>query len=115
VVSLQTKDRRSGALSERPLVPCGYEGQQYVVSMLGDGSEWVQDVRGSGGAAIIERVATLSVRLIEVPPENRASILKAWRLIATSGRQHIPAPYDAPVADFEAIAAQYPVFRVDPA
>ena len=24
-------------------------------------------------------------------------------------------PYDAPVADFEAIAAQYPIFWIDPA
>jgi hypothetical protein len=115
VVSLQTRDRRSGALSERPLVPCEYEGRQYVVSMLGDGSEWVQDVRASGGAAAIKRVATRQVRLVEVPPENRAPILKTWCQIATSGRKHIPVPYDAPIADFEAIAGQYPVFQVDSA
>ncbi len=65
VVSLQTKDCVSGALTERPLVPCDYEGQQYLVSMLGDGSAWVQDVRASGGAAVIKRVATGPVRLVE--------------------------------------------------
>jgi hypothetical protein len=115
VVSLQTRDGRSGAPSERPLVPCEYERRQYVVSMLGDGSEWVQDVRASGGAAVMRRGATRPVRLVEVPPENRAPILKVWRQIATSGRQHIAVPNDAPIADFELIAGQYPVFRVDPA
>jgi hypothetical protein len=115
VLSLQTKDRRSGVLTERPLVACDYDGREYLVSMLGDGSAWVQDVRASGGAAVIKRVDSRQVRLVDVPPVNRAPILKAWCQIATSGRQHIPVPYDAPVADFEAIAAQYPIFRIDPA
>lgn len=34
---------------------------------------------------------------------------------ATSGRKHLPVPYDAPVSAFEAIAGDYPVFRIDPA
>jgi hypothetical protein len=114
VVSLRTKNRRSGALTERPLVLCDYEGRQYVVSMLGDESAWVQDVRATGGAAVIKRVEIRPVRLVEIPAESRASILKAWCQIATRGRQHIPVPYEAPLADFEAIAAQYPVFRIDP-
>jgi len=27
----------------------------------------------------------------------------------------LPIPYDAPIAAFEAIVADYPVFRIDPA
>ena len=34
---------------------------------------------------------------------------------ATSGRKHLPVPYDALVSAFEAIAEDYPVFRIGPA
>jgi hypothetical protein len=55
------------------------------------------------------------VVLTEIPPEQRAPILKAWSRIASSGRQHLPVPCDASVATFATIAADYPVFRIDPA
>ncbi len=114
VVSLQTKARQSGALTERSLVPCDFEGRQYLVSMLGDGSEWVQDVRETGGAALVKRGRARPVQLTEIPPQERAPILKAWCQIATSGRRHLPVPYSAPLSEFAAIANQYPVFRIDP-
>jgi uncharacterized protein (DUF736 family) len=52
---------------------------------------------------------------MEIPADQRAPILKAWTQVATSGRQHLSVPYDAPVSAFEAIAADHPVFRIDPA
>jgi hypothetical protein len=115
VVSVQTKDRQSGALTERPVVPCDFQGQQYLVSMLGDGSEWVQDVPATGDAALIKRGRTRPVRLTEIQPQERAPILKAWCQVATSGRKHLPVPYYAPLSEFAAIADEYPVFRIDPA
>jgi hypothetical protein len=33
--------------------------------------------------------------------------------IAASGRQHFPVTVGAPLADFEAIAERYPVYRID--
>ena len=82
--------------------------------MLGNRSEWVQDVRAAAGEAFIKRGRSRAVKLIEIPAEERAPILKAWCRVATSGRQHLPVPHDAPVAAFEAIAADYPVFRIEP-
>ena len=52
--------------------------------------------------------------LTEVPPQERAPIIKAYCKVATSGRNHFPVPYDAPIEEFEKIAADYPVFRIDP-
>jgi hypothetical protein len=52
--------------------------------------------------------------LTEIPPEERAPILKAYCEVATSGRHHFPVPATAPLAEFESIAADYPVFRIDP-
>src|SRR5215510_11469831 len=56
LVSLRTKDRRSGSLHGHILVAATYEGQRYLVSMLGERSSWVQDVRAMNGAAYIKRV-----------------------------------------------------------
>jgi len=112
-VSLRTKDHRSGDLHAHILVAATYEGQRYLVSMLGEGSNWVQDVRAMNGAAYIQRVITRPVVLTEIPPAKRAPILKVWCQVATSGRRHLPVPYDAPVSAFEAIARDYPVFRID--
>ena len=113
LLTLRTKDRRSGKLQAHILAPATYEGHRYLVSMLGEGSHWVQNVRAMKGAAYVQRVVIRPVVLIEIPAVQRAPILKAWCQIATSGRRHLPVPYDAPVSAFEKIARDYPVFRID--
>ena len=114
LLTLQVKGRTSGRLRTNVVVPATYGGQRYLVSMLGDGSEWVRNVRAAGGEAFIKRGRSRPVILTEVPPEERAPILKAYCQVATSGRHHFPVPYTAPLSEFEAIAADYPVFRIDP-
>jgi hypothetical protein len=83
--------------------------------MLGDNSEWVKNVRAAGGESFIKRGRLRPVVLKEIPAQNRGPILKAWSDVATSGRQHLPVPHEAPISAFDAIAADYPVFRIDPA
>ncbi|MGE5305895.1 MAG: nitroreductase family deazaflavin-dependent oxidoreductase [Alphaproteobacteria bacterium] len=114
-LTLQVKNRSTGRLGSTVLVVASYKGQRYIVSMLGNGSEWVRNVRVASGEAFIKRGRSRSVTLTEVPPQERAPILKAWCQVATSGRQHLPVSHDAPLSAFEAIAADYPVFRIDPA
>jgi hypothetical protein len=113
LLTLQVKNRRDGKLGSTILAVVNYQDQRYLVSMLGNESEWVQNVRAADGAAFVKRGPARPVTLIEVATENRAPILKAWCQIATSGRKHLPVPHDAPISAFEAIAANYPVFRVD--
>ena len=114
LVTLLVTERQSHRLRAHVLVAATYQGQRYLVSMLGEGSNWVQDVRATDGAALVKRGRRHRVMLIEIPPGQRAPILKAWCQIATSGRRHLPVAYNSPVASFEAIAADYPVFRIDP-
>ncbi|MGD0678444.1 MAG: nitroreductase/quinone reductase family protein [Polyangiaceae bacterium] len=114
LVALQVKGRRSGLLRTTVLVPAECNGGRYLVSMLGQGSDWVRNVRAARGEAFIKRGTSRPVRLTEVPPADRAPILKAYCRVATSGRHHFPVPYDAPVSAFDEIASQYPVFRIDP-
>jgi hypothetical protein len=115
LLTLQVKGRRSGRLRANILVPATYRGQRYLVSMLGNDSEWVRNVRAAGGEAFIKRGRSRPVLLTEIPPGERAPILKAYCQVATSGRHHFPVPYTAPLSVFEAIATDYPVFRIDPA
>lgn len=114
LAKLQVRGRSSGRLRTTVLVAATHQGRRYLVSMLGDGSEWVQNVRAARGEAFIKRGRARPVKLTEIPPSERAPILKAWCQVATSGRRHLPVPYDAPIAVFETIAKDYPVFRIDP-
>ena len=115
LVTLQVKGRRDGRLTSTIVVAAPHQGERYLVSMLGNGSEWVQNVRAAGGHACLKRGRSHRVMLTEIPPNERAPILKAWCQVATSGRKHLPVPHDAPTSAFEAIAEHYPVFRIDAA
>jgi len=115
LVSLEVRDRVTGSLVSTVLVVARYKEDRYLVSMLGNESDWVLNLRAADGSAFIRSGNRSAVRLREVMPGERAPILKAWSQIATSGRQHLPVPPDAPVDAFAAIASDYPVFRIDPA
>lgn len=113
LINLQVRGRHSGRLCSTILVGASYEDNRYVVSMLGEHAEWVQNVRAAGGAAFVKRGRLHPVVLREIPQDGRAPILKVWSQVATSGRQHLPVSHDAPLSAFAAIAAGYPVFRID--
>ena len=88
-------------------------GKDYLVSMLGPDSDWVKNVEAAHGDAVIRQGRRRSVRLVAVPPEQRAPILREYVRIASSGRRHFPLPVGAPLSDFEAIVERYPVYRID--
>lgn len=113
LLTLQVRGRRSGQLRDTVLVVAEHDGQHYLVSMLGDNSEWVRNVRTAGGKAFVKRGQSRPVQLTEVPASERGPILKAYCQVATSGRQHLPVSHHAPVSEFKAIAERYPVFRID--
>jgi hypothetical protein len=113
LLTLRVRDPDTDRLSSIVLVVGMHQGQRYLVSMLGDASRWVRNVRIANGRAWIKEGRLRPVRLVEIPPEQRAPILKAWCQVATSGRRHLPVAPDAPISAFEAITADYPVFRID--
>jgi hypothetical protein len=49
LLTLRVKGRSSGRVRANVLVPATYSGQRYLVSMLGNGSEWVRNARAAGG------------------------------------------------------------------
>jgi len=112
-VALETTGHRTGRVRSIPLVVGEYGGQRYLVSMLGEPSPWVRNVRAAGGRAVIRHGRRRDVRLVEVPPDERAPVLKAYLARAIGARPHIPVDPAAPVGAFEPIAGTYPVFRID--
>jgi len=40
-------------------------------------------------------------------------MLREYVRVASSGRKHFPLSVGAPLADFAAIASQYPVYRIE--
>ena len=115
LLTLQVRGRTSGRLRSTIHVVVSHGGARYLVSMLGEDSAWVRNVRAAHGRAFIKRGRRHPIVLAEVPPQERAPILKAWCQVATSGRRHMPLRPDAPLSAFEAIAPGYPVFRIEDA
>jgi hypothetical protein len=97
-----------------PIVIVNLGGQRYVVSMLGPGSDWVQNVDAARGEAVIRQGRRRRVLLVAVSrPEERAPVLREYVRIAVGGRRHFPVAVGAPQAAFEEIAGRYPVYRVE--
>jgi deazaflavin-dependent oxidoreductase (nitroreductase family) len=114
LVTLEVVGRKSGRLSSFPVVVAVVDGQRYLVSMLGQNAQWVKNVRAAGGKAVIHSGSRYQVQLEEVAVEKRAAIIKGYLRRAPGARPHIPVNKDAPLAEFEKIAADYPVFRIVP-
>jgi hypothetical protein len=114
LVTLEVPGRRTGRMTSFPLVMADYEGERYLVSMLGQGSNWVRNVRAAGGHAVLRHGRREAVRLSEVDAGARAPILRRYLSLAPAPRAFIPVDPEAPVEDFEKVAASIPVFRVTP-
>jgi hypothetical protein len=112
LVTLQLLGRRSGRLITFPLVMVVVDGERYLVSMLGPDVAWVRNLPATRYRALLRHGRTEIVQLEETPVERRGRILQAYARRAPGARPHLPVPVDAPMAAFEAVASQLPVFRV---
>ncbi len=100
-----------GTAGELPVVIADLAGERYLVSMLGDGTNWVRNVRAAGHRAVLIKGGRTAVRLEEVPVQQRAPIIKRYCQVATGPRPH-PVDPAAPISAFEAVADQYPAFHI---
>lgn len=110
-VTLEVRGRRSGRTRSFPLGMVDVDGRWYVVSMLGE-CAWVSNVRAASGKAILRRRRRRRVRLVEVPAERRAPILKRYVDKVPGGRPHVAVSRGSSVAHFADVAADHPVFEV---
>jgi hypothetical protein len=114
LATLEVTGRKSGRIISLPVAITLVDGQRYLVSMLGDKAQWVQNVRAAHGKAFMRSGGRMAVQLEEVAVEQCAPILKAYLQRALGARPHIPVDKDAPLAEFEAISTSFPVFRIIP-
>ena len=113
LVTLEVVGRKSGKTIGFPLVMTVMNGERYLVAMLGEDTNWVKNVGAAGGRATLRHGITEQVRLEEVDVSQRAPILKAYLQIAPGARPHMAISKDAPISEFEKVAVQHPVFRVE--
>ena len=110
---LEIRGRKTGQKRANPIVITTVDGKRYLVSMLGPGSDWVKNVEAAHGDAVIHRGTRKRVQLVPVPSHERAPVLREYVRIAPSGRLHFPLTVGAPLSEFEKIADDYPVYRID--
>jgi hypothetical protein len=114
LVTLEVQGRRSGRKMSLPLVMVVVEGERYLVSMLGAEVDWVRNAKAAGGNVTLRHGRREEVHLEELAAERRAPVLKAYLRRAPGARGHLPVDKDAPISEFEQVAARFPVFRVVP-
>jgi F420H(2)-dependent quinone reductase len=113
-VTLEVSGRRSGRTTRFPLGMARLADQWYLVSMLGERCNWVQNVRAARGQVILRHGRGMACRLREVPVSDRPAVLKRYLQQVPGARPHLPVSQHAGVSDFDAIAPRYPVFLVTP-
>jgi hypothetical protein len=91
-----------------------WDGQWYLVPMLGEQCNWVQNVRAADGRVTLRHRRAIACQLVEVPVTERPPIIKRYLGKVPGARPHIPVGRRAPLAKFAAISPRYPVFRVVP-
>jgi hypothetical protein len=85
-VTLEVPGRHTGRMLSFPLVMADHQGERYLVSMLGERSSWVRNVRAAGGRAVLRHGRRRAVCLEEVDPDARAPIVRLRARISAQAR-----------------------------
>jgi len=112
LATLDVPGRRSGRVISFPVVIADLDGERYLVAMLGEGTNWVRNVRAADGRAVLRHGRREAVDLDEVPVEDRVPILRRYLAVAPGARPHFPIDRHAPTEAYERVAPEIPVFRI---
>jgi deazaflavin-dependent oxidoreductase (nitroreductase family) len=111
-VTLEVAGRKTGEPRSTVVNSVEVDDERYLVAPRGE-TEWVRNVRAAGGEAVIRHGKRARVKLEELPVSERAPIIAAYlpkNAIAT--KKHFGVEPDAPIEEFERVAADHPVFRI---
>ena len=109
--TLEVRGHKSGRAISFPVVVVDYQGERYLVAMLGQKTNWVRNLRADG-RAVLRHGQREDVSLVEDLSDKRAAILRRYLELAPGARPFFPIDRRAPLGDFERIVTHYPVFRV---
>jgi F420H(2)-dependent quinone reductase len=110
--TLEVRGRRSGRVISLPVVIADYEGDRYLVAMLGEKTNWVLNLRAAGGRAVLRHGRREDLHCEEVAIHSRPAILRRYLELAPGARAHIPIDRHGSLEDFDQIAPLIPVFRL---
>jgi hypothetical protein len=110
--TLELRGHKSGRTITFPVVVADYQGERYLVAMLGQKANWVRNLRNGDGRAVLTRRQREDVHLVEDHSDKRAEVLRRYLELAPGARPFFAIDQHAPIGDFERIVDQYPVFRV---
>src|SRR6201993_1660249 len=83
--TLEVRGHKSGRLISFPVVVVDYQGERYLVSMLGQRTNWARNLRADGHA-VLRRGRPEDVSLVEDLSDNRAAILRLYLEVAAGAR-----------------------------
>jgi hypothetical protein len=109
--TIEVRGHKSGRTISFPVVVADYQGERYLVAMLGQKTNWVRNLRADG-RAVLRRGRRGDVSLLEDLSDKRAAILRRYLELAPGARPFFPIDRHAPLKEFERIVDLYPVFRV---
>jgi deazaflavin-dependent oxidoreductase (nitroreductase family) len=112
---LTVPGRRTGVPRTTPVSPYTVDGQRYVVAGQIDG-DWAKNVRAAGTAVLARGRRRETVRLVELPVDERGPILREFpakvphgvTMFLKTGTVESPTP-----ESFEAAAPRCGVFRIE--
>lgn len=107
---LSIPGRRSGKPRSTPVSIVTVDGLRYVVAALSE-VDWVKNARVAGAGVLARGRRQEFVRLVELPVGERGPILREFLLQVPGGVRFFGLSSDPDV--IVALAARYPVFRID--
>jgi deazaflavin-dependent oxidoreductase (nitroreductase family) len=108
---LSVPGRRTGRTFETPVSIVEREGERWLVAPYGE-REWVKNARASGSVELRRGRRRERVRVEDVPPSERAPILRSYLSQVPFTRDFFDAKPGAPEREFAAEAARHPVFLI---
>jgi hypothetical protein len=110
--TIEARGRKSGQLRTAVVNIVIYEGDRYLVAPRGN-TEWARNVKAANGDASLLRKEREKVHLEDVPVDQRAPVIRAYLgENAMTTKAHFGVDPDAPIEEFERIAADHPTFKV---
>jgi deazaflavin-dependent oxidoreductase (nitroreductase family) len=110
---LEVRGRKSGEPRTTPVNPLTLDGERYLLAPRGE-TEWVRNMRVSGGGALLTRGAREEFTAVEVPDAEKLPIIRAylvaWAWEVGAFFEGLSAKSDD--ATVMAHAAEFPVFRI---
>jgi deazaflavin-dependent oxidoreductase (nitroreductase family) len=111
---LSVPGRKSGKPHTTPVSPLATDGERYIVAGFEE-ADWVKNARSAGWGILARGRKQERVNLVELPPGERAPVLREFPRKVPHGVQFFRQLYgiDGTPDEFGTLASRCPVFRVE--